>query len=601
MLRVRVLAAAIGFALMSQSGLAAEPSHAIAMHGEPALGPDYEHLPYVDPDAPKGGTIDYAVQGTFDSVNPFIIQGRGARGIIDLELGNNVFETLMQRSYDEPFTLYPLIAEAVETNDERSYVEFTIDPDARFSDGKPVKASDVAFTVELLAEKGYPRYRTTARKIAKTEILEGGRIRFTFVEPDRELPLILGLMPVLPEHAIDVETFNRSTLEPMIGSGPYTIEAVSPGERVVLRRDPGYWAKDHPSKRGMDNYDVIRINYFRDTNTMFEAFKKGLVDIHIETDADRWQDGYDFPAAQAGDVIQEDFTSGLPSGMLGFVMNTRREIFQDVAVRRALAGLFDFNWVNRTLLSGAYERTRSYFDGSELGSIGVAASAKELELLGEHADSIDPAILAGTHVPLKTDGTGRDRDFLRAGFEALREAGCEMREGRMYGPDGRPLSFEIMLRGRNGEAIASAWQRTLRSIGIELRIRSVDDAQYQQRLLDYDYDMILHFYSSSLSPGVEQVGRWGSASREPTGTMNFAGAADPAIDDMINHLLTVRSREVFVEAVRAYDRVLLDRAYVVPLYHQPEIWIARWSHIGHPDYVPLYGKYLPAWWRTDTE
>lgn len=574
----------------------AEPRHAIAMHGEPALGEDYAHLPYADPGAEKGGRIDYAVQGTFDSLNPFIVQGSGARGILDLELGNNVFETLMQRSYDEAFSLYPLIAQAVETDDARSFVEFTIDPDARFSDGEPVTAQDVAFTVELLAEKGYPRYATTARKISQTTV-EGDRVRFDFVEPDRELPLILGLMPVLPEHAIDRETFDRSTLTPMIGSGPYEISDVRPGERIVLKRDEDYWAKDHPSKRGMDNYDEIRITYYRDTNTMFEAFKKGLIDIQLETNAQRWATGYDFPAVASGDVVKEEFETGLPSGMQGFVMNTRRPVFQDVAVRRALAGLFDFEWVNRTLLSDAYDRTGSYYARSDLSSIDRKASEAELALLGEFAETIEPGILAGTHQPASTNGGGRDRDFLRKGFEALKAAGYTMQEGRMVGPNGRPLAFEIMLRGRNGEEIASAWQRTLRAIGIELTMRAVDDAQYQQRLLTYDYDMILHTYTASLSPGVEQVGRWGSRSKEPQGTMNYAGVAEPAIDAMIRHLLTATTREDFVDAVRAYDRVLLNGAYVVPLYHQPQLWVAHWSRIERPDKVPLYGIHLPAWWR----
>lgn len=590
------LAAAAAVMALPLAHAMAEPQHAIAMHGEPALAEGYAHLPYADPDARKGGRIDYAVQGSFDSLNPFIVQGSGARGILDLELGNNVFETLMQRSYDEAFSLYPLIAKAVETDDARSFVEFTIDPDARFSDGEPVTAQDVAFTVELLAEKGYPRYATTARKIAET-IVQGDKVRFEFVEPDRELPLILGLMPVLPEHAIDRETFDRSTLTPMIGSGPYEIAEVRPGERIVLKRDEDYWAKDHPSKRGIDNYDEIRITYYRDTNTMFEAFKKGLVDIQLETNAQRWATGYDFPAVASGGVVQDEFETGLPSGMQGFVMNTRRPVFQDVAVRRALAGLFDFEWVNRTLLSNAYERTGSFYARSELSSIDRQASEAELALLGEFAETIEPQILAGEHQPATTNGSGRDRDFLRRGFEALKAAGHTMQDGRMVGPNGRPLAFEIMLRGRNGEEIASAWQRTLRAIGIELTMRSVDDAQYQQRLLTYDYDVILHTYTSSLSPGVEQVGRWGSRAKEPQGTMNYAGVAEPAVDAMIGNLLNAKTRESFVDAVRAYDRVLLNGAYVVPLYHQPELWVARWSRIERPDKVPLYGIHLPAWWR----
>jgi peptide/nickel transport system substrate-binding protein len=576
---------------------AAEPKHAIAMHGEPALGSDYRHLPYVNPDAPKGGRVDYAVQGTFDSLNPFIVQGAAARGILDLVFGYNVFESLMQRSYDEPFTLYPLLARSVETDEERSFVEFTLDDRARFADGRPVRPEDVIFTVGLLRDKGLPRYATTARKIASMRKVGGHGVRFEFARPDRELPLILGLMPVLPEHGIDVETFDRSTLEPMFGSGPYTIESVRPGEQITLRRRPDYWAKDHPSKIGLDNFDTIRITYFRDANSLFEAFKKGLVDVHLENNANRWLTGYDFPAVTEGKVIKETFDSGLPSGMFGFVMNTRRAVFADRTVRRALAALFDFEWVNKNLLAGAYERTRSYFDGSELSSAGVPASEAERTLLAPFADAVLPDILEGRWQPPRSDGTGRDRDFLRHGFELLRQAGFRLEDGQMKSGDGRPLAFEVMLRGRNGEEIATAWQRTLARLGISLSVRSVDDAQYQQRLLTYDYDVILQSYPSSLSPGVEQIGRWGSAMRDQPGTFNFAGAANPAIDAMIDHMLKAKSRETFVAAVRAFDRVLLSGFYVVPLYHQPEQWVARWHHLRHPERTSLYGYQLPTWWR----
>lgn len=590
------LALALGAAALAGPS-AAEPRHAIAMHGEPALPAGYAHFPYVNPDAPKGGTVTYGVQGSFDSVNPFIVQGAAARGLNDLFFGFNVFESLMQRSHDEPFTLYPLLASSVETDDERSFVEFTLDERATFSDGRPVTPEDVIFTIELLRDKGYPRYATTARKLASIEKVGERGVRFVFAEGDRELPLILGLMPVLPRHAIDAETFDRSTLKPMIGSGPYTIADVRPGELLVLKRDPDYWAKDHPSKVGFDNYDEIRILYFRDTNTLFEAFKKGLVDVLPETSPTRWLTGYDFPAVASGDVIKDVFENRLPSGMLGFAMNTRRAVFSDARVREALAGLFDFEWANRNLYGGVYVRTKSYFDGSELASAGRPASEAEKALLAPWPDAVHPDILAGTWSPPVSDGSGRDRDFMRKGFDLLKSAGCGLDGQRMVCADGRPLAFEIMLRGSGGQEVAMVWQRTLRRLGIDVAIRSVDDAQYQQRLITYDYDVILQRYTSSLSPGVEQVGRFGSSTRDLDGTYNFAGAADPAVDGMIERLLAARERDEFVTAVRAYDRVLLSGFYVAPLYHLPEHWVGRWARIGRPETTPLFGPQYMTWWR----
>ncbi|MFN4274487.1 MAG: extracellular solute-binding protein [Aliihoeflea sp.] len=581
--------------------VSSEPSHAIAMHGEPDLPADFAHFPYVNPDAPKGGRVDYAVSGSFDSLNPFIVQGDGARGLFDQFFGFNVFETLMARSRDEAFTLYPLIAESVETDEDRSFVEFTLDPAARFSDGEPIRPEDVLFTMELLRDKGRPLYRNWIGLVETMEIVGERGVRFTFKpEADREIPLLLALLPILPEHATDVERFDRSTLRPMIASGPYTISEVRPGEFVHLRRNPDYWAKDHPSKVGFDNYDEIRITYFRDDNALFQAFQRGLVDIFQETSSSRWATGYDFPASRDGRVVQDAFEPGLPSGMYGFVMNTRRDKFADVRVRRALTGLLDFEWINQNLFSGAYVRTRSFFDGSELSSHGVPASEAELALLGEFASEIPQDILDGTWAPPVTDGTGRDRTFMRVAMEQFAEAGYRLDGNRLVGPDGRQLSFEIMLNGPAVQPLAMAWQRTLERVGIAVSVRVVDSAQYLQRQRTYDFDIMPMTYTSSLSPGAEQIMRWGSQARDLDGTFNFAGAADPAIDAMIDALLNARTEGEFVTAVRAYDRVLLAGAYVVPLYHQPEQWVARWKHIHHPGITPVYGHQFQTWWREES-
>jgi peptide/nickel transport system substrate-binding protein len=576
----------------------AEPSYAIAMHGDPALPKDFHHFTYANPDAPKGGRIDYAWQGTFDSVNPFIVQGDASRGLFDMVFGNNVYDTLMARSRDEAFTLYPLLAETIDTDADRTYVEFTLDPRAKFSDGKPVTPEDVIFSFEVLRDKGRPLYKGWIDVVARMEKVGERGVRLTFNDKaGRESPLLLALLPILPRHATDAATFDKSTLKPMIASGPYVVDSVKPGEVVVLKRNPDYWAKDIPSKRGFDNYDEIRINYYRDDNTMFEAFKKGATSVQIETDTSRWASGYNFPAVTDGRVTKESFKSGLPSGMFGFVLNTRGPAFSNRDVRMALAGLFDFEWANKNLFSGSYKRIRSYYDGSELSSFGNPASDAEKALLGAAADAILPEIMAGTWAPPVSDGSGRDRAFLKKGFDALAKAGYKLEGETMIGPDGKPLTFEIMLNGKSGEPVAATWQRTLERLGIKVSIRSVDSAQYLQRQRVYDFDAMLMTYTGSLSPGTEQAYRWGSASAKADGTYNFAGVADPAIDAMIDRLLKVRSREEFVTAVRAYDRLLLNGAYVVPLYYQPDQWVAYWADLKHPGTTPIYGFQLPTWWR----
>lgn len=595
---MRPLIPLLAAALSALPGVAAsEPSHAIAMHGKPALPADFGNLPYANPNAPKGGAINYAWLGTFDSVNPFIVQGTGARGPTDLIFGDLVYDRLMLRSAAEPFSLYPLLAKSIDTDDERSYAEFTLDERARFSDGKPVTPEDVIFTFEVLRDKGLPRYGVTAAKIAKMEKVGTHGVRFTFKQPDRELPLILANTPILPKHATDAATFDKSTLKPMIGSGPYVLSSLKAGENLVFKRNPDYWARDIPSKRGFDNYDQITLTYYRDENAMFESFKKGLVDVMIDENSGRWKNQYNFPAVTRGDIVKDTFKTEIPSGMLGIVLNTRRPALQDPALRAGLTELFDFEWVNRNLLSDTYTRTKSYFDNSELSSFGRPASEAEKKLLAPFPDAVTPEIMAKGWQPPTSDGSGRDRAFLRVGFDTLKTAGYTLKGGRMVSPDGRPVAFEIMLKGRENEQIAVAWQQTLQKIGIELTIRSVDASQFLKRQIDYDFDSLIFPYTGSLSPGVEQVARFGSASRDKPGTFNYAGVANPAADAMIDAMLTARERSAFIDAVRAYDRVLLSGSYVVPLYFRPEQRVAHWKRIERPDVTPLNGAALPTWWR----
>lgn len=597
-------------ALIALSSAAnAQPTHGIAMHGEPALPADYTHFPYADPDAPRGGEITYGVVGTFDSLNPFVLKSMRttARGIWgDPEFGNLVYEPLMLRSRDEPFTLYGLLAEAVETDDDRNWIEFTLDADARWSDGMPVTPEDVIFTYEILTEKGRPPFNRRTARIEKIEKTGDRKVRFTFNDQsNREFPLIIALTPVLPKHAIDPDTFGQSTLEPPLGSGPYLIESVEPGTRIVYHKNPDYWGRDTATMNGLANYDRITVEYFRDTTARFEAFKKGTFDIYVESDPVKWETAYDFPAVQNGEVIKSSFISDRPDRFFGFFFNTRRDVFADPKVRQALAMLFDFEWVNANLFAERFTRTGSYWqNSSELSALGRPASEREKALLAPFPDAVLPEVMDGTYRPAVTDGSGRDRQVLREAIALLSQAGYRIEDGRMV-KDGVQLSFEILLGTVVGatvneiERMALAYQRTAEAIGVAVTIRGVDDAQFQQRRQTWDYDMVAGSLSASLSPGAEQIWRWGSQSAAPEGTFNYSGAADPAIDALIEEMVDARERDDFAAAVRALDRVLISGHYAIPLYHLRDNWVAHWSHIAYPDGpTPLYGYQLPAWFST---
>nr|WP_026479659.1 extracellular solute-binding protein [Ahrensia sp. 13_GOM-1096m] len=591
--------------LATTSFAVAEPKHGIAMHGEPQLPADYKHFQYVNPDAPKGGSMAYGVVGTFDSLNPFVLKSMRttARGIWDPEFGNLVYESLLQRNYDEPFTMYGLLAEKVETDDERTWIEFTLNADAKWSDGVPVTPEDVIFTYEILTEKGRPPYDGRMARIEKIEKTGERKVKFTFNEKsNREYPLIIGLTPVLPKHAIDPETFEQSTLEAPIGSGPYLVGEVKPGTSIAYKRNPDYWGKDIPSKVGVDNYDEIKVEYFRDTTAQFEAFKKGVFDIYPETDPGKWENNYDFPAVSEGKIIKSTFTSDEPERMVGFFFNTRREIFKEREVREALSMLFDFEWVNKNLFNDRFTRTGSYWQNSkELSALGRPADDKEKELLAPFMGDVLPSVMDGTYAPTKTDGSGRDRKIMRDVVKKLSEAGYIIEGGKMM-KDGKQLSFEVLIGSVAGasqseiERMVLAYQRTAEAVGINVGIRAVDDAQFQKRRQTWDYDMVAGALSASLSPGAEQIWRWGSQSVEPEGTFNYSGGSSEGIDAMIDALVNAREREDFAASVRAYDRLLISGHYVIPLYHLSEKRVAHRSRIKQPDYSPLYGYQLPTWW-----
>jgi peptide/nickel transport system substrate-binding protein len=581
---------------MAPAGARAEatpPTHGVAMHGEPALPPDFPFWPYVNPDAPKGGRLNLAYLGAFDSLNPYNIKALStAQG-----LNGNVYQTLMARSRDEPFTLYGLIARSIETDGARDRITFHLDPRAHFSDGGKITAADVLFTFNLLKEKGRPQQRAAYSAVKSIEAPDDETVAMDLTgSGDRELPLTLGLMPVLSKAHTDAAHFEDQTLAPPVASGPYKVVEVEPGQRLVLRRDPNYWARDLPSSRGMYNFDEIRIDYFRDATAMFEAFKAGLYDFRVEDDATRWLNGYDFPAAKDGRIVKESLPIGLPKGMSGFAFNTRLPIFSDPRTREGLAAMFDFEWIDANLYGGLYKRSRSFWDDSDLSSAGRPAGARERELLAPFPGAVRDDILEGRWTPPVSDGSGRDRALARRAFEELESAGWNLSDGALRDAAGQKLAFEILVKSRQEERLALAYSQSLSRIGVSAAVRLVDDVQYQRRRNAFDFEMTIGSWLASPSPGAEQRNRWGSRSANVEGSYNLTGAASPAIDAMISAMLAARGRDDFVAATRALDRLLLSGFYIVPLFYAPDQWIAYSARLGRPEKTPMFGANYDSWW-----
>lgn len=566
----------------------------LAMHGEPALSPDFPYFPYANPDAPKGGRLVLALQGSFDSLNPLIVLG------VAPDIAQRyVLQSLMTRSMDEPFSLYALVARSYEMPEDRSWIIFNLDQRATFSDGQPLTAEDVAFSFDMLKENGKPYHRSSFSAVRKVEILSSHRIRFDLTgSQDRELPLILATMPIFAKHATDPASFANTTLKPLIGSGPYVFGEVKPGERVSVLRRQDYWGKDLPVSRGLYNFDEIRYDFYRDANTLFESFKAGLYDYRLESDATRWMTGYDIPAVKEGRIIRKSVAIQPPKGMRGFVFNTRRAVFSDQRVREALSYLFDFSWVNRNLYYGTLSRSTSYFNASELSSNGRAADARERALLAPYAEAIPKNIMDGTWRPPNPDGSGRDRDMARKAMQLLKQAGWA-RDGEVlrHNKTRQPLSFEIMVTSIEQERLAINYADALKKIGVIVQVRRVDDVQFWRRISDFDFDMIQWNWPVSASPGTEQRGRWSSAAAARTGSLNYAGITSPAVDAMIDALLAAHGQEDFTAAVRSLDRILLSGFYVVPLFYSPDQWIAYSSNLQHPNDIPFQGVAIETWWH----
>lgn len=585
-------AAASSLAAPARAGGAPAFRHALAMRGAPALAAGFDRFPYADPAAKRGGRIVLGQQGTFDSMNPYILRGQAPPYIQGL-----VVQTLMARSLDEPFTLYGQVAEAVAVPDDRSSVAFRIDSRARFSDGSPVTAQDVIFSWSLLREKGRIQ-RAPFKKVVAAEAIDERTVRFDLGGAnDRELPMILGLMPVLSKAATNPAAFDQTSFTAPLGAGAYILADVSPGTSYTLRRNPDYWGGDLPSNRGLYNFDEIRVDFYRDGNSLFEAFKAGLIDLRLEGDPARWSSGYDFPAVKDGRVIRETIPIGIPRSMSGFVMNTREGVFADVRVREALTMLLDAEWINRNLFFNLYDRIQSYFEGSELSCHGVPASANERRWLSEFPGAVRPDILEhGWRAPV-SDGSGRDRTIARAAFELLEAAGYRHSEDALRSADGRQLAFDILVTNRAHERLGVTYSQMLRRVGVEARVRLVDDVQYWKRVLNFQFDMTPYTYSANALPGNEQFNRWGKASATRPGSLNIAGVSSDAVDAMIARMLAARSQEDYRDAARALDRVLLSGFYVVPLFYAKGQWVARSASALRPAHTPLFGLSPEMMWR----
>ena len=570
----------------------ATPQHGIAMHGEPALPADFEHLPYVNPDAPQGGAMRMAITGSFDSLSPFIVKGTPVMGV-----RTYVFESLMGRNWDEPFSLYGLLAESIDVSDDRQTFTFKIRPEAKFSDGKPVTAADVVFTVETLRDKGRPNFKNSYSKISKIETPDDHTVIFHQEAGDRELPLIVGVMPILPKHAWEGKNFDESSLEPMVGSGPYVVTEVRAGESITYQKNPAYWGKDLALGKGLWNFETVRYDYYRDANAAFEAFKKGDADIRTEGDPTRWATGYDFPAAQDGNVILEKIVQRSPAPASGLAFNTRRKLFEDPRVREALIMAFDFEWANANLFSNAYQRTYGYYSGSELSSKGKPIDDAEKAVLRAAAKGLRADFQDGSYALPVSDGSGRDRKVLRKAVALLSEAGWKIGDAGLVNEAGEAFAFTISIQTKDQEKIALHYQRTLQQIGIKADVRIVDSAQFSSLQKTYDYDMIPATWFNSLSPGNEQKFYFGSEGRSIVGTRNYPGIADPAVDTAIAALLTAKGDVEFSAAVRALDRLLVAGFYIIPFYDAGGQWVARWKSIGRPEKQPLPGFEGTTLWR----
>jgi microcin C transport system substrate-binding protein len=565
-------------------------THALSLIGEPALPADYTHFPWANPNAPKGGTVVQGAIGSYDSFNPFIIRGSPAAGVAQ------IWETLLRGNPDEASTEYGHLAEVIELPDDGTWVAFELRANARWHDGRPITSEDVKWSFETLRDKGRPFYRAYYGDVVEVRTPTPRRVEFRFKDgSNRELPQILGQLPVLPKHWWEGRDFSAPLTEPPLGSGSYRVDSFELGRNITLRRVEDYWGRDVPTEKGTDNFDVIRYEYFRDTTVAFEAFKAGRTDFRQVNSALEWATGYDFPAFNRGLVLKQEIPHELPSGMQGFVFNTRRAQFQDARVREALGLLFDFEWSNVNLFYGAYTRTTSYFDNSDFASRGVPQGA-ELALLEPFRARLPAALFTTEFTVPKTDASGTNREGLRRAVALLREAGWTIRDRKLVNAQGQQMSFEILLNSPLFERITLPYRDALTRLGAEVRVRTVDPAQYQRRTDSFDYDMIVDVFGQSLSPGNEQRDFWSCAKAREQGSRNTIGVCDPVVDALIEKVIAAPDRATLIPAVQALDRVLLWGHYVVPHWHLRAFRVAYWDMFGRPERNPRFGFGFSAWW-----
>ncbi len=602
MRRTGTIAALSALALITTAAAASAagtggPAHALAMHGAPKYPADFKNFDYVNPKAPKGGTQVQGVVGTFDSLNGFIIQGNPAAAL------GLIYDRLMESAADEPFTQYCLICETIEVPDDRSWVEFNLRDDARWHDGKPITVDDVIFSLNVLREKGNPFYRFYYGDVATVAQTGPRKVKFTFGgTPNPELPLIIGQLEILPKHYWENRNFAKTTLDEPLGSGPYRISKVKPGSSITFERVADYWAKDHPLKAGRQNYQKIRLEYFRDPTVAREAFKAGDLDLWRENSSKEWATAFtNVPAVKDGRIRLEEFGHERTQGMQGFVFNLRKPLFQDPKVRQALTMAFDFEWSNANLFYNAYTRTNSFFDNSELGSRGLLkdAGAEEREILERYRGRLPEQVYSAVFQPPKTDGSGARgiRPNLREAAQLLREAGWQTKDNKLVNTEtGKPFRFQILLVAPAFERVSLPYKRNLERLGIDASVRIVDASQYQNRLEEFDYEMIVGGYGQSQSPGNEQRNYWSSAAVNVIGTRNLSGIQDPVIDELVELVITAPDRDSLVQRTRALDRALLWGFYLVPHWHIPHDRIAFWDRYGRPDDIPTQGAQLDTWW-----
>ena len=589
-LKLRGLAVGAVVSLVGQLA-AAEPQYAIAMYGQPALPPDFVALPYANVDAPFGGRVVTAEVGTFDSLNPFV-----QKGSVPWQLSYLVSETLMGRSLDEPFSLYGLLAESVDTGPNREWVEFTLRPEARFSDGSPVTVEDVIWSFETLGTQGHGRYAGFWGKVASIEATGQRSVKITFSEADRELVMLAGLRPILQKAMWEGLDFAESGIDTIpITSGPYVVDSYEAGRFVVLKRNPDYWGQDIPFRRGTNVIDEIRMDFYADETTAFEAFKVGDSTLTRETNVARWDSQYDFPLVQSGDIVLDVIPHSRPSGMTGFVMNTRQPLFANWQVREAMLLAFNFEFINDAMTGGAQPRITSFFSNSPLAMTSGPAEGRVLEMLQPYAADLLPGAIDGYALPV-SDGTERNRSGIEQATALLEAAGWTVQEGVLKNAAGEPFTFEILLQSGSTEnqSIIDMYVESLSRLGIAATVTNVDAAQYKERTDAYDFDMTYYRRALTLSPGNEQNLYWGSAQAEDVGGRNLMGVKSPAIDGLINTLLTSADQSDFVAAVQALDRVLTTGRYVIPIYQWNVSRIAHSSNLHYPERLPLFGDW-PGW------